>query len=136
MEFDATGVVAEVSVAFHDYERALIAEDHARLDHWFWADERVVRFGISDIEYGFIAVAQWRRSSPFVGAERTLSNTVVTALGRDAAIVSTEFSPPDAALVGRQTQVWARLAEGWRIVHAHVSTVAGASLQRSRQHAP
>jgi hypothetical protein len=35
--------------------------------------------------------------------------------------VSTEFRSPGSPVVGRQTQAWARLPEGWRIVAAHVS---------------
>jgi hypothetical protein len=38
-------------------------------------------------------------------------------------VVSTLFGYPGQAIEGRQTQTWVRLAEGWRIVAAHVSEV-------------
>nr|WP_275425966.1 AtzH-like domain-containing protein [Salinicola peritrichatus] len=33
----------------------------------------------------------------------------------------TEFTRPSSDSVGRQSQVWGRRPEGWRIVAAHVS---------------
>jgi hypothetical protein len=33
----------------------------------------------------------------------------------------------NAALPGRQTQVWARLPQGWRVVAGHVSMMQGYS---------
>ena len=120
---DRPDVVAEVSAAFAAYEKALVDEDLDELDRWFWTDPRVVRFGIREVQYGPDAIAAWRRRMPAVGHDRTLRNTVVTAFGDDLAIVVTEFGRPGSAIVGRQSQTWARLDDGWRIVHAHVSTV-------------
>jgi len=37
------------------------------------------------------------------------------------AIVTTLFGYPGSDVLGRQSQTWVRLPEGWRIVHAHVS---------------
>ena len=135
MVFDGAGVdrpdvVAEVSAAFAAYEKALVDEDHEALDRWFWNDVRVVRFGIGEIQYGADAIAEWRRHMPPVGHDRTLRNTVVTSFGDDQAVVATEFSRPGSGSTGRQSQTWARLADGWRIVHAHVSTVPDAELER------
>ena len=39
--------------------------------------------------------------------------------------VSTRFAYGDGAATGRQSQVWLRTADGWRIAHAHVSEDAG-----------
>jgi Protein of unknown function (DUF3225) len=50
-----------------------------------------------------------------------LRDTVVVAIDDRTAVVSNLFDYPDGAVEGRQTQTWARLAEGWRIVAAHVS---------------
>jgi hypothetical protein len=123
MEIDRADVVGEVAEAFAEYERALVAQDHAALDGWFWDDPRVVRHGINEIQYGHAAIASWRPRSPHVGDDRTLRNTVITAFGPDHAIVATEFFRPGGAVLGRQSQTWARLDGGWKVVHAHVSVV-------------
>lgn len=117
------GVAAEVRQCFDEYEAALVAQDHAALDAWFWDDPRVVRFGIREIQYGARAVAEWRRISPHVGDDRALRNLQVLPLSDDAAIVTTEFTNDDSAALGRQSQVWARIDGRWRIAHAHVSSV-------------
>jgi Protein of unknown function (DUF3225) len=60
-----------------------------------------------------------------VALDRTRSRTVITTYGRDFAVASTLFHRPSlAGKVGRQMQTWVRFAEGWRIVAAHVSTIA------------
>jgi hypothetical protein len=50
---------------------------------------------------------------------------VVTTFGTDFATVSTEFTSDETDLTGRQMQTWARLgvADGWKIVAAHVSLI-------------
>jgi hypothetical protein len=116
-------VADEVGRCFLEYEAALVAQDHVALDAWFWDDPRVVRFGISEIQYGARAVAEWRRHSPHVGDDRALRNVQVLPLGNDVAVVSTEFVRDDGLALGRQTQVWTRIDQQWRIAHAHVSSV-------------
>jgi hypothetical protein len=131
MDIDRPDVVAEVAEAFAQYERALVAQDHAELDGWFWADPRVVRYGIRELQYGHEAIAAWRPRSPHVGDDRTLQHTVITAFGPDHAIVATEFFRPGGPTIGRQSQTWARVADGWRVVHAHVSTVDPGTVDRA-----
>lgn len=120
---DDRAVAAEVRQCFDEYEAALVAQDHAALDGWFWDDPRVVRFGITDIQYGARAVSEWRTRSPHVGDDRALRNVQVLPFGRDIAVVTTEFVRDDGLLLGRQSQVWARIDGQWRIAHAHVSSV-------------
>jgi ketosteroid isomerase-like protein len=124
---DDPAIVAEVSAAFAAYEAALSANDVDDLDRWFWNDARLVRFGIAEVQHGAAEVAAWRRTGPGVPAERAHRRVTITALGPDVAVVGLEFvngDPADAALpVGRQSQVWARLPDGWRVVHAHVSMI-------------
>ena len=45
---DDPRVVAEVTAAFHAYEAALMGNDVAALNGYFWADARVTRYGIAD----------------------------------------------------------------------------------------
>lgn len=118
--FDDADVAREVAVAFADYERALMAYDVEALDGHFWPDPRAVRFGVAENLYGHAAIALYRRSRSSVHA-RLLDHTAVLVLGADAAVVNTEFSYPGDPRLGRQSQVWARTAAGWRVVAAHVS---------------
>ena len=46
---------------------------------------------------------------------------MITTFGRDCATAMTEFRREGSTAVGRQSQTWVRLPEGWRVVAAHVS---------------
>ena len=122
MEIDRPDVLGAVRAAFADYEAALVAHDLPTLDRAFWDDPRVVRYGVADDQQGPDAIAQWRRDSGPVAAGRTLRDTHVTTFGESVAIVWTQFTD-DAGGTGRQSQVWARVDDGWRVVAAHVSRV-------------
>jgi hypothetical protein len=50
-----------------------------------------------------------------------LRNTVITTFGTQFGTASTEFQRENSMRIGRQSQCWARMPEGWRIVGAHVS---------------
>jgi hypothetical protein len=106
------------------YERALVDGDVAVLTELFWDDPRCVRYGVADRQHGAAEIAAWRRAHPSVPPDRRLRDTVVVALDDRTAVVSTLFGYPGRTTEGRQTQTWARLAEGWRIVAAHVSEIA------------
>ncbi len=123
MEIGIPSVVAEVKEVFEAYEQALQTDDLELLDNAFWDSPAAVRFGINENLYGAEAVARYRRSTPPRTWARSLSNTVIVTFGHDCAAVSTEFSGPTAA-AGRQTQMWARLPGGWKVVAAHVSVIA------------
>lgn len=121
MDTDLPDVIAEVTAMFQQYEKALIENDVEVLDGLFWNDPRVVRYGAGENLYGYEQIAEFRKSRPSQGLERSLRNTVITAHGHDIATVWTEFVRPGADSIGRQSQVWARRPEGWRVVAAHVS---------------
>lgn len=116
-------VVEEVRAVFSRYEAALIANDVTALNGFFWASGHTVRYGLAEQGYGIHNIAEQRAALAPVHPQRRLSKVVITTLGADLASVSAEFAAPDSQRVGRQTQLWARFAEGWRIVSAHVSTV-------------
>jgi hypothetical protein len=120
----AAAVEGEVLAAFERYEEALAGGDVDTMDELFWSGEEVVRFGIADMQFGAAEVRAWRRVQPPLPVGRTLQRTQVLVLGPDAAVVTTCFSYPGRGLIGRQSQVWARVPEGWRIVSAHVSETA------------
>jgi hypothetical protein len=101
----------------------LVSNDIGVLDEFFWRSDDVVRFGIGENLYGSEAIAAYRRSVPPGRISRSVVKTVVTTFGSHAATVSAEFVEDDGG-VSRQSQTWIRLADGWRIVAAHVSLLA------------
>jgi hypothetical protein len=125
MEIDIPEVVAEVRAAFAAYERALVVNDVAALDAMFCNNPRTIRFGSTENLFGYAAIKAFRAARSPAGLARMLSDTVITAYGRDVAIASTLFRRPSTpGKVGRQMQTWIRFPEGWRVVAAHVSVIA------------
>ena len=119
MDIDRPDVIAEVTAAFEAYERALVAGDVEAMLGFFAA--RSLRFGIADQQNGLAEQRRWRQAQPPLPAGRHLKDTEVQGYGPDAAVVTTLFGYPGSDVLGRQSQTWIRLPEGWRIVHAHVS---------------
>jgi hypothetical protein len=120
-EINIPEVVAEVTQAFERYERALVANDVATLDALFWNSPRTLRYGIVENLYGYDAIGAFRSARPSIDLTRRLDNTVIVTYGRDFATANTEFQREGSALSGRQSHVWIRTDEGWRIAAAHVS---------------
>jgi hypothetical protein len=124
MEVDIPEVVAEVAAQFARYEKALVSNDVAVLDELFRDDSRTLRYGISEILYGYSEIMAFRAARPSVGLMRRTARTVISTYGRDTAVASTLFYRETApGKVGRQMQTWVHFAEGWRIVAAHVSII-------------
>jgi 1-carboxybiuret hydrolase subunit AtzH-like protein len=114
-------VIAEVTAAFCRYERALVANDVATLDRLFWESPHTIRYGATENLHGYDAIRQFRAARPAKGLARELRNTVVTSYGRDFATVNTEFTRSGSTRIGRQSQTWVKMADGWKVVAAHVS---------------
>ena len=124
MEIDLPEVVAEVRAAFDCYEKALGANDVAVLDTTFWNNPRTIRYGGTEILYGYEEIAAFRAARSPAGLARTISRTVISTYGRDYAVASTLFHRASVpGKVGRQMQTWVRFPEGWRVVAAHVSFI-------------
>lgn len=122
LEIDIPEVVAEVRQAFEAYEQALVNNDVDKLDELFRDDPRTVRYGVTEVLYGYDAIKAFRAARSPVGLGRTLSKTSITTYGRDFATASTLYERPSApGKIGRQMQTWVRFPEGWRVVAAHVS---------------
>jgi hypothetical protein len=73
MDIDRPDVVAEVTLAFERYERALMENDVATLNALFRDDPRTIRYGSTEILYGHGAIAAFRVARSPVGLARTLS---------------------------------------------------------------
>lgn len=121
MEINAPEIVDEVERLFETYEKALVANDVATLDSLFWASSLVVRYGNGENLYGIEALRAFRANRPTGDLARDVTHTVITTFGRDFATTNCEYRRLGSGLVGRQTQTWCRLSDGWRIVSAHVS---------------
>jgi Protein of unknown function (DUF3225) len=119
IEINIPEVVAEVEKAFARYERALVGNDIAELDALFWNSPHTLRYGATENLYGYDEIAAFRAARSPAGLARDLVKTVITTYGRDFATANAEFKRSTAT--GRQSQVWLRTDEGWRIVAAHVS---------------
>lgn len=121
LEVNIPDVVAEVTATFDRYEKALTGNDVAVLDELFWDSPHTIRLGATENLYGRDEILAFRKARPFKGLDRSLQNTVITTYGRDVATANTEFRREGEARIGRQSQTWVRMPEGWRIVSAHVS---------------
>lgn len=123
LEINMPEVVAEVEAAFARYETALVTNDVAVLDELFWKSPHTLRYGIAENLYGWEQIAAFRSARPSSGLDRTRQNTIITTYGRDFATANTEFRRETTTKVGRQSQTWVRMPDGWRVVAAHVSLI-------------
>lgn len=122
-QIDLPEVLREVEERFHAYEHALMTNDLEALNSFFWQDPRTTRYGIADRQWGHDDLVAYREATPAPTFTRRLENLRLHAFGPDHAVAQVEFVRTDTALRGFQTQTWVRLAEGWRIVSAHVSMI-------------
>jgi Protein of unknown function (DUF3225) len=124
MTIDDADVLAEVQAVFARYEDALVNNEVDVLDELFWRSPRTVRYGSGENLYGHDEIAAFRAARSPAGLARRLQRTVITTYGRDVATAMTEFERDGSAAIGRQSQTWVRMPEGWRVVAAHVSFIA------------
>ncbi len=128
MTINDPDVVAELSDLYSRYENALVANDVETLISMFWSGDRVMRFGATENLYGPSDLEAFRRSRPTQNLARTIQRLDIVSFDRDFASITLEFERETEAgpIRGRQSQVWVRLPEGWRIVQAHVSLLSAA----------
>jgi hypothetical protein len=123
MEINLPEVHAELTALYPAYEKALVENDVETLTRMFWTSPYVIRFGAGENLYGTDEIEAFRKSRPSVGLARRVTRLEIVTFGRDFGSVTLEFErdTPAKTVRGRQSQVWVRLEEGWRIVAAHVS---------------
>ena len=119
-------VVAELAALYPRYEAALVCNDADTLTAMFWRSEHALRYGAAENLHGFEEISAFRKARPSVNLARTINRLDIVTFGCDFGSVTLEFSREiDGRTVrGRQSQVWVRLSEGWRIVSAHVSVLS------------
>ncbi len=118
-------VVKEIAELYPRYERALIENDVTVLNEMFWRSPATMRFGVNENLYGIDELDEFRRQRSGIGLERRVIRTDIVTFGRDYASVTLEFERRimGRTVHGRQSQVWVKMPEGWRIVAAHVSVL-------------
>src|SRR6202158_2793242 len=115
--------VAELQALYPRYETALVTNDAETLTRMFWAPPHVARFGITENLHGIEEIAAFRKGRPSANLARNVRRLDIVTFGRDTGTITLEFERTvnGKTVSGRQTQIWVRLPEGWRIVAAHVS---------------
>ena len=81
----------QVEAAFSAYEAALIGNDVAALDGFFFDNDLALRYGIAENLYGFAAIRAFRAARSPAGLARTLEKTRITTYGKDFAVAATLF---------------------------------------------
>ena len=123
MQINDPETVAELRALYPQYETALVTNDAEELTRMFWDSPHVMRFGITENLYGIGEIAAFRKGRSPVNLARTVRRLDIVTFGRDYGSVTLEFERDVQGKIvrGRQSQVWVRLPEGWKIVAAHVS---------------
>ena len=118
-------ILAELHALYPQYEAALMANDAETLTRMFWASPQAMRFGITENLYGIDEIDTFRKSRSPANLARTVKRLDIVTFGRDFGSVTLEFERTVSGkmISGRQSQVWVRFPEGWRIVSAHVSVL-------------
>ena len=116
-------IVAELQALYPRYEQALMTNDAETLTKMFWASPHAMRFGVTENLYGIDEIEAFRKGRSAVNLARIVKHLDIVTFGRDFGSVTLEFERTinGKTTSGRQSQVWVRLPEGWRIVSAHVS---------------
>jgi len=118
-------LLAEVTAAFHAYERALMEDDIPAMDALFHDAPTTNRYGVGEVLYGIEEIRAFRKGrggSP----QRRLGLVSIVTYGDAFATADAEFFREGSTQRGRQTQSWVKFADGWKVVSAHVS-LEGAS---------
>jgi hypothetical protein len=123
MQINDPEVIAELRTLYPLYESALINNDVSTLTRMFWASTYAIRFGAGENLYGVDEIEAFRKSRPAANLARRAIRLEIMSFGKDFGSITLEFErdTPAGLVRGRQSQVWVRMDEGWRIVSAHVS---------------
>jgi Protein of unknown function (DUF3225) len=115
--------LAELRELYPRYEEALVSNDVETLMSMFWASPYVARFGPTESLYGIGEIEAFRKARSPANLARTITRLEIVTFAKDFASITVAFERDVEGKItrGRQSQTWARLSEGWRIVFAHVS---------------
>jgi hypothetical protein len=121
--------IAELKALYPLYETALVNNDADTLTRMFWSSPQAMRFGLNENLYGIDEIESFRKGRSPANLTRTVRRFDIVTFGRDVASITLEFERTinGQSRQGRQSQLWVRLPEGWRIVSAHVSMLPAES---------
>jgi hypothetical protein len=123
MQINDPATIAELRDLYPRYEEALVSNDVETLMSMFWSSPYVARFGPTETLYGISEIEAFRKGRSPANLARTIKRLEIVTFGKDFASITVAFERAVEGKLarGRQSQIWVRLAEGWRIVFAHVS---------------
>jgi len=123
MEINRADVVAELGELHARYECALLDNDVAALEAMFWDSPLAVRYGATENLYGIDEIKVFRRGRPNIDLARKIERLEITTFGDSFGVINLHFTRELSGVTrqGRQTQLWVKWADGWKIVSAHVS---------------
>jgi Protein of unknown function (DUF3225) len=100
-----------------------MANDADALTAMFWDSEHALRFGAAENLHGIEEIAAFRKGRSPVNLARTIKRLDIVTFGADFGSITIEFERQieSKTVRGRQSQVWVRFSDGWKIVSAHVS---------------
>ena len=125
MKINDPEIVAELQTLYARYEAALMANDAETLTRMFWSSPHAIRFGVTENLYGIEEIDAFRKGRSPANLARTVRRLDIVTFGPDFGSITLEFERTvnEKTISGRQSQVWVRFPEGWRIVSAHVSVL-------------
>jgi hypothetical protein len=125
MRINDPEIIKELQALYSKYESALMANDTETLTRMFWASPQAMRFGVAENLYGIGEIEAFRKGRSPANLARTVRRLEIVTFGADFGSITLEFERivNGKTISGRQSQVWVRLPEGWRIVSAHVSVL-------------
>jgi hypothetical protein len=115
--------IAELQAIYPTYETALVTNNVETLTNLFWNSPLTTRLGITENLHGFDEIAAFRKGRSPTNLARKIIRLDILTFGRDIGNITLEFERSvDGRLIkGRQSQLWVRFPQGWRITSAHVS---------------
>lgn len=118
--------LAELTAASDRYEAALVANDVPVLQELFWNSPHAIRYGATENLYGYAEIEAFRNARPPAGLARQVVRREIVTFGAETGAVNLEFrrTAQGEPRIGRQSQLWRKFPEGWRITSAHVSLIA------------
>jgi ketosteroid isomerase-like protein len=128
---DRPGDRAALTQILHAQQAAWNRGDVDAFLEGYWRSPELTFSGASGIARGWDAVlARYKKNYPDKAAMGQLefSNLEIRFLGADAALLLGRWhlTRDKGDIGGVFSLVWQRFPEGWRIIHDHTSTVAGA----------
>jgi hypothetical protein len=123
MEINRLDVQAEVTEKFLQYEEAINTNAVEVLDGSFYDSPYTVRFGMTEELWSYGEIKAFRRTPNTAGTPRQLIKYEITTYGDRLAVANAMFRREGVNKIGRQSQTWVKLDQGWKVVSAHVSLV-------------